>query len=97
MPNYIYIHPDTQEEIQIFHSMSEVKNPSPDLLKRITLADGRVMERKIVAPALLGFDNLGRSVKKNGESNGEAKSNGEPKAKSESKPSKKENKVATPA
>ena len=65
MPTYIYIHPDTQEEVEIFHAMSEVKNPSAKLLQKITLPDGRVMQRKIVAPALLGFDNLGRSVKNN--------------------------------
>jgi hypothetical protein len=62
MPKYIYLHPDTNEEMEVFHSMSEVKNPSPDLLKRIALPDGRIMKRKIVAPALVGFDNLGRSV-----------------------------------
>jgi hypothetical protein len=67
MPTYIYINPETQEEIEIFHSMQEALKPSPELLKKITLEDGTVMKRKLVAPALLGFDNLGRSVKKNGD------------------------------
>lgn len=62
MPRYIYVHPDTDEEIEIFHSMSEVKKPSSELLKKITLSDGRVMKRKIVAPQLYGFDNMGRST-----------------------------------
>lgn len=64
MPKYIYLHPDTGEEVEIVHAMSEVKNPSETLLSRITLDDGRVMQRKIVAPALIGFDNLGRSILK---------------------------------
>jgi hypothetical protein len=62
MPKYIYLHPDTNEEHDIVHSMNEVTNPSTDLLERITLPDGRIMKRKIVAPALIGFDNLGRST-----------------------------------
>lgn len=62
MPKYIYLHPDTDEEFEIIHAMDEVKNPSVELLKKITLPDGRIMKRKIVAPALVGFDNLGRSI-----------------------------------
>ena len=62
MPTYIYVHPETKKEIEIFHPMSEIKNPSKELLEKITLPDGRIMQRKIVAPALLGFDNLGRSI-----------------------------------
>jgi hypothetical protein len=64
MPKYIYLHPDTNEEFEILHTMSEVTNPSEELLGRITLPDGRIMKRKIVAPALVGFDNLGRSTNK---------------------------------
>ncbi|MFW5760912.1 MAG: hypothetical protein ACOCXH_08040 [Cyclobacteriaceae bacterium] len=82
MPTYIYVHPDTQEEVEIFHAMSEVKNPTEKLLQKITLPDGRMMQRKIVAPALLGFDNLGRSVKK-------SESNGSTEIKAESKPENK--------
>jgi len=82
MPKYIYVNPDTNEEIEIVHSMSEVKNPSPELLKQITLPDGRVMQRKVVAPALLGFDNLGRSILKK-----DAATDGGTTAKKESKPS----------
>lgn len=83
MPNYIYVHPDTQEEVVIFHAMSEVKNPSDKLLQQITLPDGRLMQRKIVAPALLGFDNLGRSMKK---SDDKASNEAKPESKKESKP-----------
>lgn len=64
MPKYIYVNPDTREEIEIVHAMCEVKHPSRELLEKITLPDGRVMQRKIVAPALLGFDHLGRSILK---------------------------------
>jgi hypothetical protein len=64
MPKYIYLHPDTHEEVEIVHSMNEVTNPSEELLKKIALPDGRIMRRKLVAPALIGFDNLGRSVLK---------------------------------
>lgn len=78
MPTYIYVHPDTQEEVAIFHAMSEVKNPSQNLLKQITLPDGRLMTRKVVAPALLGFDSLGRSVKKSDE--GGTKTESKPKS-----------------
>lgn len=82
MPKYIYIHPDTNEEIEIVHAMSEVRNPSAELLKKIALPDGRIMQRKIVAPALLGFDNLGRSIlKKDAAADGGAKE-----VKSEKKP-----------
>lgn len=62
MPKYIYLHPDTSEEFEIVHSMGEVKTPTEELLRKITLEDGRIMKRKIVAPALIGFDNLGRSI-----------------------------------
>jgi len=83
MPTYIYVHPDTQEEVEIFHAMSEVKSPSPKLLQKITLPDGRVMQRKIVAPALLGFDNLGRSVKQSDSNGTGSESKSETKTKSE--------------
>ena len=89
MPTYIYVHPDTNEEIEIFHSISEVKNPSKNLLKKITLEDGRIMKRKIVAPALIGFDNLGRSIRSSDE-----KANGTEKPKQEKKETKKETKKA---
>ncbi|MGK7394133.1 MAG: hypothetical protein ACNS62_06155 [Candidatus Cyclobacteriaceae bacterium M3_2C_046] len=89
MPTYIYIHPDTNEEIEIFHSMSEVKKPSLKLLEQITLPDGRVMQRKIVAPALVGFDNLGRSVKKTEGSTGDKSDKGAA-SKKETTPAKKE-------
>jgi len=82
MPTYIYVHPDTRDEVAIFHAMSEVKNPSEKLLKQITLSDGRLMTRKVVAPALLGFDNLGRSVKKadDGGTKTESKTESKPKS-----------------
>ena len=101
MPRYIYVNPITNEELVLEHSMSEVKNPSADLLAKITLEDGTVMKRKLVAPALLGFDNLGRSVKK--EEPGTADKNGSTKAetksvtKKESTPAKTEAKAATKA
>lgn len=63
MPRYIYINHLTGEEIEIYHTMKEVKDPSPELLKKITLKDGSIMKRKITAPTLLGFDSLGRSIR----------------------------------
>jgi len=62
MPRYIYVHPDTGKELELLHSISEVKNPSDNLLKKISLPDGRVMKRKIVAPQLYGFNENGSST-----------------------------------
>lgn len=63
MPKYIYIDRESGFEKEVTHSMSECKNPSPETLKEIT-HEGRIMERKIVAPNLWGFDSLGRSKEK---------------------------------
>ena len=86
MPLYDYKCPECGYEKEVQHPMSEIG-------KIEILCDhcGAPMKKMMSAPALLGFDNIGRSISKKNKHNG--KSPGNKKKKSVSKPAagKKEN------
>ena len=71
MPTYSYQNEETGEVIDLIHPMSEIDNPSPELLYLITYQDKegntKLMKRLISAPNLHGFT-LGTSTSKSSHS-----------------------------
>ncbi len=82
MPVYDYKCPECGYEKEVQHSMSEIG-------KIEVLCDhcGARMKKMMSAPALVGFDNIGRSISKKGNNNGQSKNGKE--TKKESKPAAK--------
>jgi predicted nucleic acid-binding Zn ribbon protein len=57
MPTYVYIDKETGHTKDVFHSMSELENPSEATLAEIT-HEGRRMTRGVTAPAIAEFGSL---------------------------------------